>query len=98
MNVENYREQSPNEKFIALFDLYLPKIALTFRNLKLCKNKYGKHFIGYPSFLVHEDESGKKIFGKYAEFSKERQKAFEDEIFNALAPFVKEPISRFTER
>lgn len=96
IKIENYRECPEGEKHLAFFDLYLPKITLTFRNLKLVKAKNGNHFISYPSFVESEDALGKKIFAKYFEFSSEKQKEFEEQIFQELAPFVRGPIQRYT--
>ncbi len=95
MKIENYREQAPGGYAVALFDVYIPAWQLTFRNLKLCMSKKGKHFIGYPSFSVEDDMSGDKKWTQYFDFSPEKKKEFENKIFEEIGVFVKGPICRF---
>jgi len=54
MKIENYREQSPGSYAVGIFDVYLDKMQLRLRNLKLCVSKKGTHFLGYPSFSIEE--------------------------------------------
>lgn len=95
MEIHNYREQAPGGWFVGLFDVYLPKVQLTFKNLKLCVSKQGKHFIGYPSFSEESDIDGKKKWIPFFEFSQERKKEFENGVMEAIGPFVKGGIVRF---
>lgn len=96
MKIENYREEpSSNLYTVALFDLYLPNIGLTFQNLKLNKAKKGHHYISFPSFMHSEDpETGRKIFKPYYFFSDEKQKEFERKIMDELSYLVKGGIVR----
>lgn len=96
IRIENYREANPADKHLAIFDVYLPKISLVFRNMKLVKAKSGKEFLSYPSFVVSEDEYGKKTFAKTFEFSEEKTKEFETQVYEELTPFLGRSVNRFT--
>lgn len=92
MRIENYREQPSGKSLQAVFDVYLEGICLTLRSLKVCLNKNGKHFIGYPSFTVDMGEEKKWVH--YFEFSKEKRKEFEQKLWEELANFMRGPIYR----
>lgn len=89
MQIENYREQPTGNYAVALFDIYLPNVQITLRNLKLCMSKKGSHFIGYPSFKV--EDKWEQFYG----FSEEKKKEFENAVFTEIGPFVKGGIIRF---
>lgn len=93
MKIENYREQPQSVYFLALFDVYLEKIGLTFKNLKLCVSKKGIHFLGYPSYAEDQEDGSKKWFPYYS-FSSEKKKDFEEKIFQELQSLVRGPIIR----
>lgn len=86
MNIENYREQSPVGPVLAIFDVYVPTMGLTFKNLKLVKSKKGTTFINYPSYS-EEDEMGQKKWFPYVSFSPERKKEFETKLRKELVNF-----------
>lgn len=83
--IENYREQPLTGSVIAIFDVYLPKIQCTYRNLKLIRGKSG-YFVTFPAF-AHEQPDGKKTYTPYVEYSKERQAEFFRLVGDALEPF-----------
>lgn len=95
IRIENYREMPPTEKHVAIFDVYLTKIGLLFRNLKLVKGKNGSEFLSYPSFMESEDEFGKKKFTRYFEFSEEKTKEFENQVCQELEPFLKRKVNKY---
>jgi len=90
IEIENYREQPPVGNLIAIFDIYLPKEKVRYRNLKLIRGKRGD-FVALPSFVASTDEDGRKNFSPYIEFEKEKQKMFFDEILAEITIFTKSP-------
>lgn len=74
---------------IATFDVFAPKMQMTFRNIKLILTKKGHHFVSFPSFVVGESFSDKKTYEKYYFFHGDLQKQFEAEILKLLEPYLK---------
>lgn len=85
IEIENYREQSPQGSVQAMFDIYLPKMQLRFRNYRLIRTKKGAKFISSPSFKQEED--GKDAYIPYIEFSKERNDEFVKQVMEQLKNF-----------
>lgn len=85
MEIENYREQSPNGSVQAIFDIYLPKMQLRFRNFRLIRTKKGARFINAPAFK--EEVNGKEVYTPLVEFSKERQEEFNRQVLDILKDF-----------
>jgi hypothetical protein len=85
IEIENYREQSPQGSVVAIFDIYLPKMQLRFRNYRLIRTKKGAKFISAPSFK-HE-EGGKESYVPYIEFSKDRTEEFVKQVMEQLKVF-----------
>lgn len=83
MQIENYREQPPGGSVKAIFDLYLPVMKCTFRNLKLVQSKKGTCFVSFPAFSK-ELPDGKKEFVPYIEFEKERGSDFNRKVLELL--------------
>lgn len=85
--IENYREQNPSEKYIAIFDIAWPHpFGMTFRNWKLFRNQKGEWISG-PAFST-EDAEGNKVWSAYIEFSKEKHKDFQKTVLEALKPYI----------
>jgi len=61
MKITNYDEQPTGGYCIGIFDVYLENMHLTLRKMKLCVNKSGTHFIGYPSIPSPDGDTGNKL-------------------------------------
>lgn len=94
MRIENYREQPVKGSVVAMFDVYLDKIGLSLRNLKLVNSKKGHRFIAYPSFAIEHPGEEKK-WTPYFAFSEERKKEFEAKLLQELTVFAKQNQSHF---
>lgn len=86
MEILNYREQPIGSKFLAFFDIYLPALQLTLRNLKLIKSAKGHYFVAFPSFCEDFNASQKK-FVPYMEFSKEKAQEFQTKCKELLEEY-----------
>jgi len=100
MKIQNYEEQPSGGYCIGIFDVYLENMHLTFRKMKICVNKSGTHFLGYPSMPDphSEMEGGQKVWIPFYEFSSEKKKEFEEKVFEQLGSLVKGPIVRYKGR
>ena len=93
MKIENYREGSPTDKYVAIFDIHWPaQFGMVFKNWKLIRGKKGD-FLAGPSFMV--ETNGEKKFYQYIEFTQEKKKDFEEKVKALLAPFMNESIPNF---
>lgn len=90
MRVENYKEQPSGSKIVAVFDVYIPAVQLTLRNLKIINKKDGGKFIAFPSFS--KDGFNGKTWVPYISFSKEKGDEFLHLLWQELKTFVREPI------
>lgn len=95
MKIMNYEEQPAGGYCLGMFDVCLENMNLIFRKMKLCMNKSGTHFLGYPSMPGPENETGNKVWIPFYEFSSEKKKEFEDKLFQELGSFIKGPIVRY---
>lgn len=95
MKITNYEEQPAGGYCIGIFDVYLENMQLTFRKMKICVNKSGTHFLGYPSIPAADDGTGNKVWIPFYEFSNEKKREFEERLFQELGSFVKGPIMRY---
>jgi hypothetical protein len=87
MEIVNYREGTPSDKYVGIFDIYLGSVwGVTYRNWRLVHGKHGL-FISGPSFSVGEPPD-KKYF-QYIEFSAEKKKDFENKILDLLKPYLR---------
>lgn len=88
MEVLNYREQSPSGNVVAIFDLTIPALGMTFRNWKLLRGKNGKLFPASPSFSYEQE--GAKKWGSLIEINEKRRGDFHKAVMEALKPYLKE--------
>ena len=86
MKVESFRDGSPADKFVAIFDVYIPALQMTLANLKLLRSKNNKLFIAFPSYCT-EDEMGQKKWTPYIQFSREKKFEFEKAVMEELQQF-----------
>lgn len=87
LSIESYRESPASSYEIATFDIYWPEIGLTFKKIKLIKNKKGAYFLGYPSYCV-DDGAGSKTWIPYFDFSENSGKEFRKVVMQELKNFV----------
>ena len=95
MQIENYREQNPATKYVALFDIYLPYWQMTLHNWKLWKGKHGYYTTG-PSYCIENptvEGTMEKKFHPYISFSKEKQKEFQNGLLAALEPHIRQQVN-----
>ncbi len=97
MKILNYDEQPEGGYCIGIFDVYLEHMHLTFRKMKICINKNGNHFLGYPSMPDPKSDpnSTQKVWIPFYEFSNEKKREFEEAVFQELGSLVKGPIIRY---
>lgn len=88
MEILNYREQSPTGNVVAIFDLTIPALGMTFRNWKLLRSKNGHLFPVSPSFS-YEDEQGQKKWASLIEVSEKRKSDFNKAVLEALQPYLR---------
>lgn len=86
MEILNYRKQE-HASISALFDLFFPKMGMTFHNLKLIKTKKGTWFVATPSYM-QKDDAGENKFFPYISFNDEKGKDFQKAVLDLLEPFV----------
>lgn len=89
MEVINYREQPRGSSIVAIFDVVLPKMGVTFANFKLIRSKKGAFFPVGPSYS--EDAGlGKRNYHPYIRFTEERGVEFNKTLMGLLEPMIKE--------
>lgn len=84
VEIHNFKDENGPNGLTATFELYLPNIQLTFKNLKLIISKTGKYFVRTPSFVAGEDFGGKKDFQRVWSFPKEKEEELAKQIEEAL--------------
>jgi len=89
MEVLNYREQAASGSIVAIFDLVIPALGMTFRNWKLLRGKNGRCFPASPSYS-YQDEAGEKKWGALIEINEKRRSDFHRAVMEALKPYLKE--------
>jgi hypothetical protein len=91
MEIENYREQPPNQPVVAIFDIAFSKPRrCVWHEWKLIKSKKGFLFLQEPSFS-RVDEFGTRKWFPLIEFSSEDKKEFSNEIIELLKQFLRIP-------
>ncbi len=87
VEIKNYR--AINEGTVkGEFGIFLPKIGLLIRRLRLLENEKGQ-WLGFPSFSFEKD--GQKKWCPFFQFmDPEHDKKLKESILSALEPFLKE--------
>ena len=88
MEIKNYREKNPNDKAIAVFDIWLPQMGIIFHEWKILRKKTGGWFIASPSFAT-EKSDGSKEWNSLISFSEARKKEFFDKLHELLKEWVR---------
>ena len=79
MEIKNFRENNPNSKYLAIFDVYFPQLGLSIREFKIMAKKTGGWFISPPSFS-QEKSDGSKEWIPFFTFNEARKKDFYDKL------------------
>lgn len=88
MEILNYREKSASGNIVAIFDLTIPALGMTFRNWKVLRTKNGGMFPVSPSYS-YEGENGEKKWGSLIEVNEKRKADFNKAVMDAIQPFLR---------
>lgn len=89
MYIENFKEQPPSGKVMAIFDIrWPPQFGMVFRNWKAIRGKNG-YFIAGPSFK-ETDSEGVDHYHQLIEFSKEKRMDFEKKVKELLKEYLRD--------
>jgi hypothetical protein len=90
IEIQNWRDVpvTDSKAVAVLFDVYLPKIGLTLRNLQVVRKKKGGFFISPPKLRQKDRESG-DIWIPYFSFNEERDKEFYSQIYELIKDNVR---------
>lgn len=81
------REYTPgNSPVVGEFSVYMPKMKLTMRRLRVVRSKAGNLFISMPQYKgVHDD------WLSYCSWDESADKIFKDRVMEAVKPFIESP-------
>lgn len=92
MQIINFKRNAHGSTVVATFEVYIPALQATLRQLKLIQSKKGSNFVSLPSFK-QDNEEGKPIYRPYLDFSKDRLEAFLKEIYHLLKEHTGESLA-----
>ena len=95
MKILNYRRQPQGSFNLALFDVYIPALDVTWHNFRLVQSKKGHKFVQSAAFGV-DGPDGKKIWKPIISFGEHRGKEFNQQCLKLLQEFENGPTPHTT--
>lgn len=90
MEIREYRQG--NAPVVCEFNVYIPKLKMTMRRLRVVRSKAGNLFISMPQYKTDNDD-----WVSYCSWDESADKVFKDRVMEAVTPFIQSPPAQVPE-